>query len=135
MTGEGTVYSKRKGDLFDYSTLIYLCLPSVYTQSYCLLFLVLEGEGAGQKRREGLFIIWTATFRAELPQGVFLSALLKARFRRDPSPPFKDAHLCANRSLNTASRTLLIPADKDLHALEKQLGTNARVTVNRDIST
>lgn len=91
-------------------------------------------------RREGLFIKWTTTFKAELPQGVFLLALLKAAFSRDRSgekrfPLLKMPVCVPDRSLNTASWTLLLPADKGLHALEQQLGTDAGVTVNRDTST
>ena len=55
-----------------------------------MLFLVLEDDGlvtaiwlASQRRRA--FIIWMVVYRVELPQGAFLSALLKATFCRDPS--------------------------------------------------
>lgn len=34
---------------------------------------------------EGQFIIWMTMYRAELPQGTFLSALLKVTFCRDHS--------------------------------------------------
>lgn len=141
---EGTVcppnFPKKGDSLVAHSTFIYLVFK-VFTQSYCLLFPVLEDESSGDYLDgwpEKGCSLYACNVQAELPQGAFISALLKGtscgylssekRFLLLKIPAW-----VPDRSLNTSEHHLF-SSIKTLMHWEKQLGTNAVETVNRVVS-